>query len=96
MVEHDFFPFTLLHDEVICLICDKVVFVPTKKNYSLHHHYKTLCKTKFYVPGWKLREDRLKTLNMLYTGSRIYLLLLLHQLNQQFLNVFYFANCCKQ
>jgi len=56
MVEHDFFfPFILLNDEVVCLTCNKVVFVP--KKYSLHHHYKTLCKVKLYVPGWKLRED---------------------------------------
>jgi hypothetical protein len=56
-----------------------------------------LFRPPMYVPGWKLREDRIKILNMLYSGSRIYLLLLLHQLNQQFLHVFfYFANCWKQ
>jgi hypothetical protein len=46
MVEHDFFLFTLLHDEVVCLICNKVVFVPKKVQFASLQNFmqsKVLC-----------------------------------------------------
>jgi hypothetical protein len=41
--------------------------------------------------SWPEAQKRQIKLNMLCTGSRIYLLLLLHQLNQQFFHVFLFC-----
>jgi hypothetical protein len=52
------------------------------KERSLRHHYETLHKDKFGVLEGKLREDKLRTSDMICSGNRICLLLQLKQVKQ--------------
>jgi hypothetical protein len=61
------------------------------KECNMRSHYETLYKDKFGVLEGKLREDTLKNLKCdLQRLQNIYLLLLLNQIKQQFMQVLLF------
>jgi hypothetical protein len=54
------YSFSVVRDEIVCLICSKAV--SASKQYNLRQHFETLHKDKFGVLEGRLTENKLKNL----------------------------------